>query len=156
MKINEITIRGEKQESSELVQSTDLIQLKDSYRVGGNTRGTSENHKVKLDDNNIIELVFEDTTTWFCSPNTIEEIFPEAAIKSRSGNESFEIPTILRGDNTERGVVNDVILKVINIFTRKKINTKVKELAADLEKKQLENQSGLYRIDRNFQLQKWM
>jgi CHAT domain-containing protein len=155
MKINEITIRGEKQEGSELAQSTDLIQLRHSYRVGGNTRGASENHKVKLDDDNIIELVFEDTTTWFCSPNTIEEVFPEAAIKSRSGNGSFEIPTVLRSDDTERGVVSDVIVKVINIFSRKKISTKVKELAADLEKKQLENQSGLYRIDRNFQLQKF-
>ena len=93
MKIDEIIIRGERQESSESTQSTDLIQLKHSFAVGGSTRGPSESHTVKLEDDNIIELIFEDTTTWFCSPNTIEEVFskppfPERLLIAASGNTS--------------------------------------------------------------------
>ena len=47
MKIDEIIIRGERQESSESTQSTDLIQLKHSFAVGGSTRGPSESHTAK-------------------------------------------------------------------------------------------------------------
>ena len=43
----------------------------------------------------------------------------------------------------DRGI-GSVALKLLKIFTKKGVQKGVKELAADLEKKQLENKSGLF------------
>ncbi len=45
---------------------------------------------------------------------------------------------------------------MINVFTKKTITKKVADVAADLEKKLLDNQSGLYRVDSNFMLQNFV
>ncbi|MDQ3845903.1 MAG: hypothetical protein M3342_18115, partial [Bacteroidota bacterium] len=51
---------------------------------------------------------------------------------------------------------SDIALKVLNVFTKKAIGREVRKLAEDLERKQLENQSGLYRVDGHFVLQKFV
>lgn len=156
MKIDKIVIRGEKQESPE-VRSADAVQddlqLEASYVVRTGMRGASERHEVNLNNDSIIEFVFDDGTTWICNSNTIDEIFPEATTTSRSAGEKVEIPLVLVSADVERGLIGNVLLKVVNIFSRKKLTKKVKDLAKDLEAKQLENQIGVFRLDRSFQLQ---
>ena len=156
MKINKISLTGELQLNAEATQSAeDVITLKSSYIVGGGIRGGGEKHDIVLDDNHLVELVFDDDTTWLCSTDSLEEIFPEAAVQSRAGDGSFVIPSSIRSGDSERGIISDIVLKVFNVFTKNKVAKKVQDVAADLEKKQLENQSGLYRVDANFQLQKF-
>lgn len=134
--------------------------MEQSYTVGSATRGAVETHEVKLDKDKMVEFVFDDGTTWLCSPDTVEDVFPTATQTSRSvdGSGAFEVPQTLRGETIERGFA-DVVLQTINVFAKKVVDDKVHEvikgLAADLEKKQLENQSGLYRIDDRFALQKF-
>ncbi|MBA4057760.1 MAG: hypothetical protein C0490_23800, partial [Marivirga sp.] len=154
MRTDKIIIRGERQTSSD-VNGSDFLQLDSSYIIRSSTRGISEKHEIKLTDNSIVEFVFEDGTTWFCSPNTIDEVFPEQTVASRSANEALEIPMVLIGTDVERGLIGNILLKVVRIFTKKKLTMAVKDLASDLEMKQLENQVGLFRLDRSFKLQKF-
>src|SRR5690606_20726418 len=99
----------------------------------------------------VVEFVFEDNTVWLCSDQTIQDVFPEAAtVKSRSTDGSFEIPAFIQPITAERGIGN-VALKLLKVFSRKGVKKSVKELALDLEKKQL-GKPGVYRVDVDFNL----
>ena len=50
--------------------------------------------------------------------------------------------------------MGNVALKLLKVFVKKEIQKSIRQLAEDLEKKQLENKSGLFRLDLNFDLQK--
>ncbi len=156
MRVSKITLRAELQSVENAAQSTDAhIELVQSFKISGATRALTESHTIDLKDDSIIELVYDDNTTWFCSPDTIGEIYPDAETKSRGPEDAFEIPTALQSVDSERGVVTSILLKLVNVFTKKKINLEVEKIAQDLEKKQLENQSGLYTVDGNFSLQRF-
>ena len=116
MAIRQIIIRGAKQVPPISTDSDDLVELKDSYLLAGATRGVSDAHTVNLKDNNLIELVFEDDTTWFCGPDTLEDVFPGATLATRSATGAFEIPMALQSDRSERGLVSNILLKVFPRF----------------------------------------
>ncbi|MGZ5191091.1 MAG: hypothetical protein ACXWCZ_08705, partial [Flavisolibacter sp.] len=154
MRINKITIRGEKQPVAVSSRSgDDMLELKQSFLISGATRGQLDSYDVDLNKNNLIELVFEDNTTWFCSPDTLDEVFPGAAGAKRSASGGFEIPIMLQSDASDRSLVGNILLKALNVFTKKAVNKSVRKIAEDLERKQLDNQSGLYRVDGGFSLQ---
>jgi hypothetical protein len=119
MAIKQIIVRGTKQVQPIPSAPDEIIELKDSYLVAGATRGVADSHTVNLKENNLIELVFEDDTTWFCSPNTLEEVFPGVTAATRSATGAFEIPMALQGEASERGLVSNVLVKALNIFTKK-------------------------------------
>lgn len=152
MKTSKIVIRGEKQVISNAT-STNNLEHESSFLIKGNTRGISEAYPVTLTEDSVIEFVFEDNTTWYCSSNTIDEIFPEVTEQLRSVGQGFEIPLVLKSFDTDRSLIGNVLLKVVNIFKRK-VTLGVRELAGTLEKRQLENQIGLFRLDADFQFQK--
>ena len=153
MSVQKIVIKGTEQKLPVNPASTDdVIELRKSYIIGGNVRGLTESHDIDLKKDDLVELVFNDETTWYCNTDTIDEVFPEAAAAKRSGDLAFEIPMSLTTTDAERGIVGSILLKGLNIFAKKTIDNKVKDVAADFEKKQLENTSGLYQLDSNFQL----
>ena len=150
MKINKITIRGEKQPNQSAFDGSDDLKLDEVYLLGGDTRGEAERHTIKLGKDQVVEFVFEDNTVWLSCDETIQDVFPEAtALKSRSVDSDFEIPFYIQTTSDDRGIGN-VALKLLKVFTKKGVQKGVKELAADLEKKQLENKSGLFRLDASF------
>ncbi|MEO8569953.1 MAG: CHAT domain-containing protein [Ginsengibacter sp.] len=153
MSIQKIVIKGTEQKLPVNTASAgDVIELRKSYIIGGNVRGLTESHDIDLKKDDLVELVFNDETTWYCNTDTIDEVFPEAAAAKRSGDLAFEIPMSLTTMDAERGIVGSILLKGLNVFAKKTIDKKVKDVAADFEKKQLENTSGLYQLDNNFQL----
>jgi hypothetical protein len=155
MKIDKIKIRGEKTTAEAAVESG-ILQLDSSFLIKGATRGASDVHDVKLNDDSVIELIFEDNTTWFCNQNTLDEVFPEISAQNRSLNEIIELPLVLYGGESERGFIGNILLKIVNVFTKKKIAPGIiRNLAQELEKKTLENQIGLFFLDKGFQLQKF-
>ncbi|MEO8473604.1 MAG: CHAT domain-containing protein [Chryseolinea sp.] len=154
MRTEKIIVRGELQPASS-VPTSEFLDLEVSYRVRTTTRGAAERHEVPLNDDSIIEFVFDDDTSWICSPNTIDEVFPETTAVSRSAGEGVEIPLALSGDQIDRGLIGSILLKVVNVFTKKKLTQTVGHLAADLEKKQLEGKIGLFILDKNLELQKF-
>src|SRR6188474_2849136 len=117
MKINKITIRGEKQETPVDIAPSNNLELKEVYFVGTATRGVTEKHTVKLANDDVVEFVFDDGTSWFSSNDTIEDIFPEAAaVKRRSLGEEVEIPVILQAGPGERSIAGTVALKLLKVF----------------------------------------
>ncbi|HZI53842.1 MAG TPA: CHAT domain-containing protein, partial [Chitinophagaceae bacterium] len=155
MKINKITIRGEKQPALIETAPSNNLELKEVYLIGSTTRGESEAHTIKLANNEVVEFVFEDSTSWFSSNDTIEDLFPEAAVlKRRSMGDEVEIPVFLQAGPGDRSIIGNVALKLLKVFVKKDIHKSIRQLAEDLEKKQLENKSGLFRLDFNFDLQK--
>ncbi len=160
MKVKNMVIKGTEQIVPVNASSAeDIITLRKSYTIGGSVRGLTETHDVSLEKDDLVELVFNDDTMWYCNTDTIDEVFPGAAKVNRSGNEVFEVPVALVSTDVERGIAGSILLKGLNIFTKKAIATevqeKVRDVAANFEKKQLENTSGLYRLDENFQLQQF-
>ncbi|MEO7961481.1 MAG: CHAT domain-containing protein [Ginsengibacter sp.] len=153
MSVQKISLKGsENMVASNAASGTELLELRKSYTIGSSVRGITETHNIDLKDDDLVELIFNDDTTWYCNTDSIDEIFPDAPKINRSGEAVFELPITLTNTDTERGVVGSILLKGLNIFAKKAINTKVKDVASDFEKKQLENTSGLYFLDKNFQL----
>lgn len=146
-----IKINGVRQSVADATEAQDAaLELRASYWLDGAARGGGESHVVSLRDDDVLELVFDDGTTWFCTTESLDNVFPEAAQKKRSADGSFEIPQTLRGAGTERGMVTDVAVKMVNVFGKKAAAKSVAYFAADLERKQLDNLSGLYRLDKAF------
>ena len=155
--MKKIVVRGFKKEtfSVEEIQTAKESKLepKASFQFSS-SRGLSEIHEVEFDKNDFLEFVFEDETTWVGSPDIIHDIFPEVANQNRAVGESFEIPMYLKTDDATRGLIGDMALKVLNVFTKKAVAQKVIDIAARLEKKTLSNTSGLYFINPDFVLSK--
>lgn len=153
MKINDIQIRGTELTDKEEKHPDSLLDVKRSFRIDGNVRGKAKSHELSLEDEDLVEFVFDDGTTWLSSPNTLEEIFPEAAkLESQRGARQFQIPAEISMPASDRGILKKAIVKVINILTKKAIQVGVHKLAVQLEDKQLKNQLGLFRLSQDFQL----
>jgi CHAT domain-containing protein/glutaredoxin 2 len=150
MKISKLKIQGKKQDNL-LASSSTIIQLRESFTIEPATRGLDEVHDIELKDNDLIELTFEDNTVWFSSPYTLDEVFPELTGNSRGGNDSMTVPLFLSVDEKERGIKETIALKGLRIFAKKTVGVNVKELAGNLEKKQLDNHIGLFGLDASFQ-----
>lgn len=150
MRINKLTIRGEKLHDLTDADNSGALQLEEVYMVGTATRGVAERHTITLKKDQVVEFVFDDNTVWLSSDQTIQDLFPEAAaIKSRSADGEFEVPAFIQPAGGERGI-GTVALKLLKVFSKKGVKKTVKELALDLEKKQLGNKPGLYRVDAAF------
>ena len=152
--MNRVIIQGFKRElDAASLTSTGKLQLKESYQFSS-TRGASDKHTLDIDKDDFLELVFEDATTWVGGADVIHDIFPNAAKKNRAVGGDFEIPMYLETDESTRGVIGNIALKVLNVFTKKAVTEKVIDIAAGLEKKMLQNMSGVYRVNKNFELGK--
>src|SRR3954470_5859307 len=155
MPIEKLIIRGNEVTPFAPVSSGEnLVTLQRSFVIEtGGTRGTSNDHSVDLTDQNMIELVFDDSTVWFSGPSSLAEIFPSASVQNRSADGGFILPGELESSATERGIVGKVALKLVNIFVKPVVQGDVKELAKALERKQLDNRIGLLRLDADFNYQ---
>ena len=151
MSVRTIIVKGTRQVNVAKA-AADPLQYKESFLLSGTSRATGESHEINLEAGDVMEMVFNDDTTWFCNADTIEDVFPEATTTNRSGNSSFVLPAAVSSNEENRGIIGDIALKALNIFSKKKLPKEIKELAADLEKKQLDNLSGLYQLDKNFNL----
>lgn len=159
MKINKLVVRGEEQELKEINASikgeTDQLEIKKIFTLGSATRGDTKFREVKLEDSDIVEFEFEDGTVWIGNSGTIEEIFPEAALKTRGAEPGvIELPTELYAETQERGLFKTIALKLLKIFGKKAVVVPaVKALAGKLEDKQLGDLRGLLKLNPDFTLE---
>jgi CHAT domain-containing protein/pimeloyl-ACP methyl ester carboxylesterase len=151
--MQKIAIRGEKYVPGIVAPVSEPgLWLQASYSISNSLRGaTVDKHDITLDKNDLLEFVFTDDTTWLCGKDSLGDLFPETVATRSDG--SFEIPSSIKAADTNRGIIEDVAIKVINHFVKKDVDTKVGELAASMELKKLENKIGLYLVDTDFQLQ---
>jgi hypothetical protein len=153
MKISTLRINGLDQTNIVKDQLNDeYFDLKCSFQAGQTERGETVSNQIELGKDDIVELVFEDGTRWYSNSDTLAEIFPGSAIPSRETAAVFEIPDGISAESSDRSILNKILLKVLNIFTRKATDIGVKELAKILENRQLENKRGLYFLNSDFKL----
>lgn len=153
MKINRFKIQGIQQDVNTTSTSEDsIIILKSSFLVESSIRGESDKFEIQLDDSDVMEIVLEDGTVWFSNAYTIDELFPEINVQNRDGESSL-LPTFIISKDFNRGVFDKIIIKIINIFSRKVLAKNVKKIAASLENKQLDEHIGLFRLGKTFQFE---
>jgi len=153
MPIQKITIRGEQESLTNIsTPPEDLTDLKSSFVIGSDIRGITESHTIDLDKDDLLEFTFEDNTIWFSNADNLDELFPESINQNRSEEEVFVIPAYIQGEEEERGVFSRVAIKLLRVFGKKKLQVKVRDIAADLEMKLLANKIGLYQLGEGFVL----
>jgi len=127
-----------------------LTPIKTVY-VADRTRGGVE-QIIEVNENHLVELVYDDGTRWLCSPTTLDEFYPNGNQINRDGEEIFRIDSELAQVETSRGLLKDLVLKIFNVFTKGTVKKSIKQLAENLQDRQLAGFSGLVRIDKDFQL----
>jgi len=155
--MKKIVVRGFKKDKfspEEIQQAKDSkLELKGSY-LFSTSRAAAEVHQLEFEKTDVLEFVFDDDTTWVGGSDIIHDIFPEAAAQKRDVGDSFEIPMYLKTDDANRSLLGDIALKALNVFAKKAVSQKVMDIAAKLEKKALENMSGVYAVNASFNLSK--
>jgi len=130
-----------------------LFRISRSFEIISGTRDAATSIEIDLDDQDLVELVFADGTSWLGDNGSLAEIFPEsAATTDRAGDPVFTLPGEITAESADRGPVKTAVLKIFNLLTRKDKKQEVAKLAADFEDKQLEGKTGLFRLDKDFQL----
>lgn len=155
-----IQIPGTKADNTATDNTQELI-IDETYIVGTIARGEPENlPTVELNENKVIEFIFDDDTVWLSDSTSIDEVFPGSYVQLKrsvrgAGEKAFVIPTEIYVDEHNRsGVLTKATLKLVKIFTKKAaLSPLVRKLAAELEVKQLKNKSGLYKITSGFELE---
>jgi hypothetical protein len=154
MSINQIAIHGtEKSPGNDIVPDESLFVISRSFHIMGLTREEMQLYNVDLKEDEIVEFVFDDDTTWMCDADTLIDLFPEAENQNnRSKAKRFTIPAELTDSKGERGIIQKVSLKMMNILTRKAVHVTIEKLAKVYEEKHLENKLGLYAVNSGFEL----
>ena len=144
-----IKLNGKTSDIVQVAYESDLV-IKKQY-VLSNQRDGGESHELELDDDDHIELTFDDNTSWYGSVDTLDKIFPQMKNEKR-GLTTIELPTSLQEDGNDKRGIGGIALKLLTVFARKKITKSIKDLAVQHELKSLENKSGLYQVDADLNL----
>ena len=155
MSSKKIALSGAKNniENSPHVPQSNFLTLKESYTIS-TSRGEGEKHEIELASEDYIEFIFDDDTAWFGNTQTLNELFPNIDTGKRSASDASELPFSISHDGDSRSL-KSVALKVFNVFAKNAVQEGVKELAEYLEKKLLDQQSGLYQINSSFELKEY-
>lgn len=128
----------------------EYFTLDETYQLSV-SRAEGQEQLITLTPDDYIQLTFSDSSTWFGNKETLAEIFPEIDLQSRSG-EPATLPVVVTSDDTARSVASQVVLKFFQKYTKKAVHTGVIKIAESYQKKSLDNRSGLYKVDANFNL----
>lgn len=113
-----------------------------------NTRGPGSRQEIKdVNENDIVEIKFEDSSTWIGNATEFQEIFNLAG-KRGMEEDGFEVPTSLQGVS-DRNIVTDLAINVFNFFKKKEsimVGNAVHGLAQKVEDK-VQPQPGLFLLD---------
>jgi len=151
MNNSKMLVRGQKQEVP-AAPAEQGLQLTEVYTIAGATRELTAQHEIDLSGDKVAEFVFDDDTTWLCDAGSLHDLFPDADSSTRSG-EPFVLPSALVNPNSDRGFFGDIALKLVRVFIKTGVQDAVGSIAKNLEDKHLENKEGLFRLDKDFNLQ---
>ena len=151
MKVSKIKLFGDKELGSADVEIEGL-KLEAKYIPGKPTRdGSVAAHDIELGADKVAEFVFEDGTAWICDASSLHDLFPETENTKRSG-EIFVLPANIKNTGNDRGIIGDIAIKIVKIFTKATIAGAVAGIAAKLEDKHLDSKEGLFKLSDDFSL----
>ena len=152
MKTLNLAINGTEKKLKDINEAVHpMLELKKSIQVSGTVRGVSNRNELQLDPTDLVELIFDDDTKWLCPPDSLEDIYPGSLTKNRDGESFLEMPSELEHPDVSRGLLGNVVLKVFNVFAKKKVGDAMEVLAKDLEAKQVGSFPGIAQINSNFE-----
>ncbi len=148
--LRKLVVNGSNNDVSATATDFDNFQLVQSITVS-NTRSPATRQEIEVqNEDDIVEIHFEDGSTWIGNATEFHEIF-NIDVQRGFDEDSFEVPTVLQS-TTDRNVVQDLAISVFNFFKRKPvqvIDNSIHELAKKLEDK-IQPQPGLYLLDSGF------
>ncbi|MBS1663633.1 MAG: CHAT domain-containing protein [Bacteroidetes bacterium] len=153
MPISKLTLNGQVQApvTTEDPNHPDLI-LEKTILVAPPTRGEDNQVQIQMGEDNLVELIYEDNTTWLCTADALEELYPGQLKQQRGADEGIQLPLTLDAPPSERGLVQQIALKVAQLFTKKAAAVGMAELAKTLEEKHLGTMRGVFRVSSTFEL----
>ncbi|MEO6546606.1 MAG: CHAT domain-containing protein [Ferruginibacter sp.] len=145
--LRKLIINGTANNNLDEDASFDGFELLKSVNVS-NTRGPGSRHEVEVhNEDDIVEIHFEDSTTWIGNATEFQEIFNLSGKRSM-GDDGFEVPGSLQSVG-DRNVVQDLAINVFNFFKKKSIaiiDNTVLDIAKKVEDK-VQPQPGLFLLD---------
>ena len=156
--MSQIRFRGEALNTPANKEESEFYSFESSYSISPATRGDTPEQKLNITDGHLIEITLEDGTVWIGDRDTLEEIFPEAAAMKRGEEGEWTLPSEMTEESTDRNIIKKIALKVVTLFVKKQVETKIGDsigkIAMKLEDKQFgEDGEGLYKVLPNFKMQ---
>ena len=138
-----IRLYGTKQTTAATDESTsDFFKLEEAWELNPTRAAGEKIETVTIEDNQYVEIVFGDGTTWFGDSNNLKEIFPELKAQSRSADDAPILPGSLASDDASRSLIGDIALKLLRKFVKKQVKETIKSIAEKIEARGLKDTSG--------------
>ena len=147
--MNEIIVNGAVENTDDIgTEQFENHTLERIINISQN-RGDSP-QSIQYDDDDVVEIIFEDGTSWITPANKIQDAFEKSNREIQAGQ--YVIPDALHVNTENRGVFK-VLVKTVKFFKTKLIgasSAKInKKFGAVIDDKLMKNE-GLFRIDDNW------
>lgn len=126
------------------------FELVNSVLVSNSRSASSRNEIDITSDSDIVELEFEDETTWIGNAHEFHEVF-NLTLGRGLEDDAIEVPAVLQATG-ERGLLQDLAVHAVSLFKpklKKVVGQAVQEIAKRVEEK-VQPQPGLYLLDNSF------
>lgn len=145
--LRKLIVNGSENTIAESDDTFDGFELIKSVTVS-NTRSLTSRKEIEVhNEDDIVEIKFEDSSTWIGNATEFQEIFNLTG-KRGMDDDGFEVPSALQSSG-DRNIVQDLAINVFNFFKKKQsviVGNAVNELAQKLEDK-VQPQPGLFLLD---------
>ena len=145
--LRKLIINGSENPITKESASPDGFEIVKSVNVS-NTRSLGSRNEIEVhNEDDIVEIKFEDSSTWIGNANEFQEIF-NLSEKRGMEEDGFEVPAAL-SSTSDRNIVTDLAINVFNFFTKKQaiiVGNTVHDLAQKVEDK-VQPQPGLFLLD---------
>ncbi len=145
--LRKLILNGSENDVNINTTAPDGFEMVNSINVS-NTRSTSSRKEIEVhNEDDIVEIKFEDSTTWIGNANEFQEIFNLSG-KRETAEDGFEVPAALSA-TSDRNVVTDLAINVFNFFKKKEVafvDNSVLVIAQKVEDK-VQPQPGLFLLD---------
>lgn len=147
--LRKLIINGSDNAITPDIASPEGFEMVKSINVS-NTRSLSSRQEIEVhNEDDIVEIQFEDSSTWIGNANEFQEIFNLSG-KRGMEEDGFEVPTALQS-TSDRNIVTDLAINVFNFFKKKEstvVGNAVHDIAQKVEDK-VQPQPGLFLLDNN-------
>ena len=145
--LRKLIINGSENDIAKDTSAFDGFEIVKSVTVS-NTRSLASRQEVEVqNEDDIVEIKFEDSSTWIGNATEFQEIFNLAG-KRGFEEDGFEVPTALQS-TSDRNIVTDLAINVFNFFKKKQtaiVGNAVHDIAQKVEDK-VQPQPGLFLLD---------
>ncbi len=145
--LRKLIINGSENTIDNSLSDMDGFELVKSVTVSNNRSLSSRREIEVTQEDDIVEIKFEDSSTWIGNATEFQEIFNLAG-KRGLEDDGFDIPSSLQ-TTSDRNIVTDLAINVFKFFKKKKgtiVGTAVHEMAQKVEDKVQPN-PGLFLLD---------